>query len=88
MAVLVEQGVGDYRTGDVIWCERLAPDRFGAALNRDVLVPRPGGRFAFGRMIGMETDRLLLLPLASGGRQTVIVDSPWLGVARRLVRDL
>jgi hypothetical protein len=72
----------------VIWCERLTPDLYGQALNRDVLVPRAGGRFAFGRMIGLESDRLLLLPLASGSRQTVIVDSPWVGVARRLVRDL
>jgi transcriptional regulator with XRE-family HTH domain len=88
MAIRVEQGVGDYRAGDVIWCERLTPDHYGRALNRDVLVPRAGGRFAFGRMIGLETDRLLLLPLASGGRQTVIVEAPWLGVAQRLVRDL
>lgn len=87
MAVLVEEGVGDYRAGDAIWCERLSPDQFGRALNRDVLVPRAGGRFAFGRMIGLEADRLLLLPLASGARQTVIVDSPWLGVVRRLVRE-
>jgi transcriptional regulator with XRE-family HTH domain len=88
MAVLVEQGVGDYRAGDVIWCDRLAPEYYGRALNRDVLVPRAGGRFAFGRMIGLESDRLLLLPLSSGARQTVIVDAPWLGVARRLVREL
>jgi len=88
LAVRVEEGVGDYRAGDVIWCERLLPDRFGRALNRDVLVPRAGGRFAFGRMIGLESDRLLLLPLTSGARQTVIVDAPWLGVARRLVREL
>lgn len=88
MAVLVEQGVGDYRAGDVIWCERATPEHFARALNRDVLVPRAGGRFAFGRMIGLEADRLLLLPLVSGARQTVIVDAPWIGVARRLVRDL
>lgn len=88
MAILVEQGVGDYRAGDVIWCERLAPDQYGRALNRDILVPRAGGRLAFGRMIGLESDRLLLLPLASGARQTVIVDAPWLAMARRLVRDL
>lgn len=87
MVVLVEEGIGDYRAGDAIWCERLSPDQFGRALNRDVLVPRAGGRFAFGRMIGLEADRLLLLPLASGARQTVIVDSPWLGVVRRLVRE-
>jgi len=88
LAILVEQSLGDYRAGDVIWCERLSPDRFVGALNRDILVPRPGGRFAFGRMIGLEADRLLLLPPASGGRQTVIVDSPWIGVVRRLVREL
>lgn len=88
MVVLVEESVGDYRAGDAIWCERLSPDQFGRALNRDVLVPRAGGRFAFGRMIGREADRLLLLPLTSGARQTVIVDSPWLGVVRRLVREL
>ena len=88
MAVLVQQGIGDYRAGDVIWCERVAPDHYARALNRDVLVPRAGGRFAFGRMIGLESDRLLLLPLASGGRQTVIVDAPWIGVSRRVVRDL
>jgi transcriptional regulator with XRE-family HTH domain len=88
LAILVEQSVGDYRAGDTIWCERAEPDAFGRALNRDVLVPRPGGRFAFGRMIGLEAGRLLLLPLSSGARQTVIADSPWLAVARRVVRDL
>jgi transcriptional regulator with XRE-family HTH domain len=88
LAILVEQGVGDYRAGDTIWCERLAPDQFVRALNCDVLVPRPGGRFAFGRMIGLESDRILLLPLISGARQTVIGAPPWLAVARRMVRDL
>jgi hypothetical protein len=39
-------------------------------------------------MIGLEADRLLLLPLASGGRQTVIVDAPWLAIVQRLVREL
>lgn len=88
LALMVEESVGDYRAGDVIWCERIEPRDFGRALNRDVLAPRAGGRFAFGRMIGLEADRLLLLPLASGARQTVIVDSPWLAVARRVVREL
>jgi transcriptional regulator with XRE-family HTH domain len=88
LAILVEQSVGDYRTGDVIWCEHVEPGHFTAALNRDILAPRPGGRFAFGRMIGLEPGRMLLLPLASGARQTVIVDAPWIGVARRVVREL
>ena len=88
IAVMVEESVGDYRAGDVIWCERIDARSFGRALNRDVLVPRAGERFAFGRMIGLEADRLLLLPLTSGARQTVIVDAPWLAIARRVVRDL
>lgn len=88
VAILVDQSVGDYRAGDVIWCERIEPDAFGRALNRDILVPRAGGRLAFGRMIGLEADRLLLLPLESGARQTVVKESPWLAVARRIVRDL
>ena len=88
IAVIVAGGVGDYRSGDEIWCKALQPADYGQALNRDVLVPRAGGRFAFGRMIGLESDRLLLLPLVSGARQTVIVDAPWLGVAKRVVRDL
>ena len=53
LAVQVELTAGDYRTGDTIWCRRLAPEAFGQALNRDVLVPRPAGRFVFGRLIGM-----------------------------------
>lgn len=88
LAIRVDQSVGDYRAGDLIWCDRLSPDQFGRALNRDVLVPRPSGRFLFGRMIGLEPGRMLLLPLTSGARQTVVVDSPWIGVARRVVRDL
>ena len=39
VAVTVSGGVGDYRAGDEIWCERLSPDDFGRALIRDVLVP-------------------------------------------------
>jgi transcriptional regulator with XRE-family HTH domain len=88
VAVTVAAGVGDYRTGDVIWCERLSPDRFAAALNRDVLVPRPAGRYIFGRLIGRDDGRLHILPLGSGARQQVLSDPPWLAQATRLVRSL
>ena len=88
VAVTVTGGVGDYRAGDVIWCERLAPDDFGRALNRDVLVPRPGGRFAFGRLLDRDGAKLHLLPLGPGGRQQVVADAPWLARAVRLVRSL
>ena len=50
----VSSSLGDYRAGDEIWCERLEPEDFAHALNRDVLVPRPAGRFLFGRLIGRE----------------------------------
>ncbi|HEY0316540.1 MAG TPA: helix-turn-helix transcriptional regulator [Sphingomonas sp.] len=88
LALLVEAGVGDYRAGDTVWLERLAPDSFGQALNRDVLLPRPAGRFQFGRLIGREPGKLHILPLSNGGRQQVIADPPWLGLAVRLVRPL
>src|SRR5918998_4277427 len=38
IAVVVSGSVGDYRAGDEIWCDSLAPEDFGRALNRDVLV--------------------------------------------------
>lgn len=88
VAVTVKDGVGEYRSGDQIWCERLAPDAFAAALNRDVLLPRPAGRFLFGRLLGRDEGRLHLLPLGAGARQQVVSDPPWLAVARRLVRAL
>jgi transcriptional regulator with XRE-family HTH domain len=88
IAVTVTGGIGDYRTGDEIWCERLAPEAYGQALNRDVLVPRPAGRFLFGRLIGREEGKLHLLPLGAGQRQQVVADPPWLARAMRLVRPL
>ena len=88
IAVTVTGSVGDYRSGDELWCERLATDAFGAALNRDVLVPRPAGRFMFGRLIGREAGKLHLLPLGAGARQQVIADPPWIARAVRLIRAL
>jgi transcriptional regulator with XRE-family HTH domain len=88
VAVTVGGSVGDYRTGDAIWCERLAPEAFASALNRDVLVPRPAGRFLFARLIGRDGDRLHLLPLGAGQRQQVVADPPWIARAVTLVRAL
>ena len=88
VAVIVTGGIGDYRSGDEIWCDRLAPESYGAALNRDVLVPRPAGRFLFGRLIGREDGKLHLLPLGAGARQQVVSDPPWIASAVRLVRSL
>ena len=59
-----------------------------------MLIPRPAGRFLFGRLIGREAPteegggKLHLLPPGAGGRQSVVADPPWLAVAVRLVRSL
>ena len=94
VAITVTAGIGDYRAGDELWCERLEPAQFHRALNRDLLVPRPAGRFLFGRVIGREEPadaapgKLNLLPLGAGGRQQVVTDPPWAGMVVRLVRAL
>jgi hypothetical protein len=88
IAVIVTASVGDYRSGDEIWCETLGADDYGQALNRDVLVPRPAGRFLFGRLINRDDQKLQILPLESGGRQQVVTNPPWLAVASKLVRSL
>lgn len=88
VAVLVTASTGDYRAGDELWCETLLPEEFARALNRDVLVPRPAGRFLFGRLINRDADKLQILPLEAGGRQQVVANPPWLAMATRLVRTL
>ncbi len=88
VAMTVTAGVGEYRGGDEIWLSRLAPDRFGQALNKDVLIPRPAGRYLFGRLIGREDGKLHVLPFGSGQRQLVVTDPPWAAVAVRLIRPL
>ena len=88
IAIIVVASVGDYRSGDEVWCSTLAPQDFAQALNRDVLVPRPAGRFLFGRLINRDDEKLQILPLEAGGRQQIVTNPPWLGVARKLVRTL
>lgn len=88
VAVLVSGSVGDYRSGDEIWCDTLEPADFAQALNRDVLVPRRAGRFLFGRLINRDEEKLQILPLEAGGRQQVVANPAWLAVASRLVRKL
>ncbi len=88
IAILVGASVGDYRAGDELWCDALKPGEFGRALNRDVLVPRPAGRFLFGRLINRDDDKLQILPLEPGGRQQVVANPQWLAVAVKLVRSL
>ena len=84
----IEVSAGEYRTGDQLWLRQIAPDGFARLLNRDVLAPRAGGRFAFGRMIDRDDSRVALLPPGDGGRQVVLDNPPWLAVAEMLVRRL
>ena len=88
IAMTVAASSGDYRAGDEIWLERIEPEDFAHALNRDILVPRPAGRFLFGRLIGREDGKLHLLPPGAGGRQSVVADPAWAAVAVRLVRAI
>jgi transcriptional regulator with XRE-family HTH domain len=88
IAVIVAVSIGDYRSGDEIWCEMLEPEAYAQALNRDVLIPRPAGRFLFGRLINRDEDKLQILPLEAGGRQQVVANPAWLAVAAKLVRSL
>ena len=94
IAIAVSSSLGDYRAGDEIWCERLEPEDYARALNRDIILPRPAGRFLFGRLIGREAPaadhpgKLHLLPPGAGGRQTVVTDPVWAAMAVKLVRGL
>ena len=88
IAITVAASIGDYRAGDEIWCDTLELGMYGQALNRDILVPRPAGRFLFGRLINRDEERLQILPLEAGGRQQVVANPPWLAVASKLVRSL
>ena len=88
LAMVVTASVGEYRAGDQLWLEPLAPDAYAAALNRDVLVPGRAGRFVFARLLAVEGGGLSLLPPGPGERAQVVADPPWIARAVRLVREL
>jgi hypothetical protein len=85
VGIIVEVATGEYRSGDSLWAEKLAPEDFARSINCDVLAPRSVGRFAFGRLIATEDGRVQILPSLPGARQLVI-DAPWIAVVRTLVR--
>lgn len=88
VALAIEHSAGEYRAGDQVWLRQHEPDDYARLLNRDVLAPRSGGRFAFGRMIDRDEFRVALLPPGPGTRQVVIENPQWLAVAEMLVRQL
>jgi len=88
LCLAVEFSQGEYRSGDQLWLRKVDPADTAALLNRDVLAPRPGGRFAFGRLINRQGALIGLLPPGSGQRQIVIDGPAWVAVAEMLVRKL
>lgn len=89
VALTIEASSGEYRAGDQLWLRQIVNDAgWGRLLNRDVLVPRPAGRFAFGRLVDRDGRRLAVLPPGIGQRQIVIENPAWLAVAAMLVRPL
>ncbi len=92
MVLEVGASVGEYRPGDFIWLRPFDPAGTNAAMNRamnrDCLVPRPGGRFAFGRLIDRRGTLIGLLPPGAGQKQVVVDNPAWIAVAIMLVRPL
>ncbi len=88
----IEAPVGEYRPGDQLWVRQIADGAVMRAMNRDVLIPRKGGRFAFGRLIDADmtsgSSRFSVLPPGAGQKQQVVADPPWIAMAEMLVRTL
>ena len=79
---------GEYRPGDQLWLRQIPVEDTARALNRDVLVPRKGGRFAFGRLIDRQGTRVGVLPPGHGRKQEVVDSPAWIAVSEMLVRRL
>ena len=88
MVLDIDYPHGEYRPGDQLWLRQLAPAELGRAINRDVLVPKKGGRFAFGRLIDRQGSLVGVLPPGHGEKQQVIDNPAWVAVAEMLVRRL
>ncbi|NCP18286.1 MAG: helix-turn-helix transcriptional regulator [Erythrobacter sp.] len=88
MVMQVSASTGAYRAGDQLWLQQITPEEAHRAINRDVLVPRRAGRFAFGRLVDSEPGRIALLPPEPGRKQLIVEDPAWLAVAQTLVRPL
>lgn len=88
ICLTVDAAQGEYRAGDQLWLRQLPPKEASRMINRDVLAPRSGGRFAFGRLIDRKGEMVGLLPPGAGQRQIVIDKPTWLAVAEMLVRKL
>ena len=88
LVLTIDYPHGEYRPGDQLWLRQLSPEDSSRAVNRDVLVPKKGGRFAFGRLIDRQGNLVGLLPPGHGEKQQVVYNPAWIGVAEMLVRRL
>ncbi len=92
LVLAVRESIGEYRPGDLLWLRQIDPAQAASmvnrAMNRDCLVPRPGGRFAFGRLIDRRGTLVGLLPPGAGQKQVVVDNPAWIAVAAMLVRPL
>ncbi|RXZ66558.1 helix-turn-helix domain-containing protein [Pelagerythrobacter rhizovicinus] len=88
VVLTVEASVGPYLAGDQLWLRQIDPEAASRAVNRDVLVPRKGGRFAFGRLIDRQENLIGILPPGAGQKQQVVDSPSWIAVAEMLVRRL
>ncbi len=88
LVLAVTASAGEYRPGDLVWLRPIDPADIQRAMNRDCLVPRPGGRFAFGRLIDRRGTLVGLLPPGAGQKQVVVDNPPWIALAFMLVRAL
>ncbi len=88
LVLAVSESVGEYRPGDLVWLRPMGPEDAASAINRDCLVPRPGGRFAFGRLIDRKGTLIGLLPPGAGQKQVVVDNPAWIALAFMLVRSL
>jgi transcriptional regulator with XRE-family HTH domain len=88
VVVSVDAAVGEYREGDQLWLRQHRPEEATDLLNRDVLAPMQGGRFAFGRLTEGSAQAVTLLPPAAGKSPVAVEQPAWLAVAEMLVRKL
>ncbi len=89
LGLLVEDSVGDYRSGDQLWLEKLHGPDIAQGLNRDCLLLRENGSYSFGRLISFDTlHGAALVPLGSGSAMQTGLHPQWIGAAHLLVRSL
>ena len=88
MVLAIDYPHGEYRPGDQLWLRQIDPADAPRAINRDVLVPKKGGRFAFGRLIDRQGSLVGILPPGHGEKQQVVDKPAWIAVAEMLVRTL